>query len=169
MTEKINENPKKAVVPGKKVCSLRGSKRQYQRIVKEQTRLVEILNISESENKRRTGIEIVGDIPWGTHFCPFYQTSQDLVETLVPYFREGLAANEFCMCVTSEPLPVEQAAAALRTEVPDIEHYIHKGQIEILDYSRWYARRANSLPMRCFRAEWTSCRLLVSEVMKACG
>jgi hypothetical protein len=25
----------------------------------------------------------------GTHFCQFYATSQDLVETLVPYFKPG--------------------------------------------------------------------------------
>ena len=89
---------------------------------------------------RPSGIEVVGDIPWGTHFCQFYDTSQDLIETLVPYFREGLAANEFCMWVTSEPLGVEQATAALRAEVPDLDHYITKGQIEILGYSQWYIR-----------------------------
>ncbi len=55
---------------------------------------------------RHTGIEVIGDVPWGTHFCQFYETSQDLIETLVPYFKEGLAANEFCMWVTSEPLQV---------------------------------------------------------------
>lgn len=27
---------------------------------------------------RHTGIEIIGDIPWGTHFCHFYETKKDL-------------------------------------------------------------------------------------------
>lgn len=89
---------------------------------------------------RRTGIDIIGDVPWGTHFCQFYETGQDLIEILVPYFREGLAANEFCMWVTSEPLQVDQAIAALRSEVPGLNEYINKGQIEILDYSQWYTR-----------------------------
>ena len=89
---------------------------------------------------RRSGIDVVGDVPWGTHFCQFYETSADLIETLVPYFREGLAANEFCMWITSEPVSVDQAAAALRAEVADLDEYIRKGQIEILDFSQWYIR-----------------------------
>ncbi|MFB3764658.1 MAG: MEDS domain-containing protein [Methanotrichaceae archaeon] len=89
---------------------------------------------------RRSGIDVIGDIPWGTHFCQFYETPQDLIDILVPYFREGLAANEFCMWVTSEPLKVDEAKAALRAEVPDLDGYVDKGQIEILDYSQWYTR-----------------------------
>jgi len=87
---------------------------------------------------RRTGIEVIGDVPWGTHFCQFYETAQDLVETLVPYFREGLEQNEFCMWVTAAPLQVRQAKAALRAAVPDLDRYIKKGQIEILNYRDWY-------------------------------
>jgi PAS domain S-box-containing protein len=94
---------------------------------------------------RRSGIDVIGDVPWGTHFCQFYKTSQDLIETLVPYFREGLAANEFCMWVTSEPLQVDQATAALRAAVPDLDDCIEKGQIEILDYSQWYTRSGKFL------------------------
>jgi len=82
----------------------------------------------------------VGAVPWGTHFCQFYETGQDLVDTLVPYFLAGLAANEFCMWVTAEPLRVEEAAAALRQALPDLDRFLAKGQIEILDYSEWYTR-----------------------------
>jgi len=73
---------------------------------------------------RQSGIDVVGEVPWGTHFCQFYETDQDLIETLVPYFREGLAANEFCMWITSAPLQVDQAAKALRGAVPDLDKYI---------------------------------------------
>jgi PAS domain S-box-containing protein len=89
---------------------------------------------------RESGIEVVGAVPWGTHFCQFYHTSQDLVETLVPYFREGLAAREFCMWVTSPPLRVEEAKPALRAAVPDLDDYTARGQIEILDYRDWYMK-----------------------------
>jgi hypothetical protein len=51
---------------------------------------------------RRTGINVIGDVPWGTHFCQFYEAGQDLIDILVPYFKEGLDAGEFCMWVTSE-------------------------------------------------------------------
>lgn len=86
----------------------------------------------------RTGIDIVGDMPWGTHFCQFYQTKQDLIDILVPYFREGLHQNEFCLWITSEPLGVDDAKAALRQAAPDLDDYLKSGQIEILDYSEWY-------------------------------
>ncbi len=89
---------------------------------------------------RRTGIDVIGDVPWGTHFCQFYEAGQDLIDILVPYFKEGLDAGEFCMWVTSEPLRVDQATAALKAAVPDLDDYINKGQIEILDYSQWYTR-----------------------------
>ena len=42
------------------------------------------------------------------------------------------------MWVTSEPLRAQEARDALGREVPELEEYIRKGQIEILDYSQWY-------------------------------
>ena len=44
---------------------------------------------------RRSGIDVVGKVPWGTHFCQFYETSQDLVETLVPYFERAWSLTSF--------------------------------------------------------------------------
>lgn len=41
---------------------------------------------------RDIGIDIIGKAPWGTHFCQFYQTREDLIDTLVPYFKAGLEA-----------------------------------------------------------------------------
>lgn len=90
------------------------------------------------EEERQSGIEVIGSVPWGTHFCQFYGTSQDLIESLVPYFKAGLEANEYCMWITSQPLQVDEAEAVLRTAVPDLDKYISRGQIEILDYTKWY-------------------------------
>jgi PAS domain S-box-containing protein len=87
---------------------------------------------------RHTGISIVGDVPWGTHFCEFYQDKQDLIDTLVPYFKAGLENNEFCLWVTSEPLRSAEAKAALAANVENLETYIADGQLEILDHSEWY-------------------------------
>ncbi len=87
---------------------------------------------------RETGIEIIGDVPWGTHFCQFYQTQEDLLDILVPYFKHGLKNNEYCMWITSAPLQEEQAILALRQDVSDLDDRIARGQIEILDYAQWY-------------------------------
>ena len=89
---------------------------------------------------RKTAIDIIGNVPWGTHFCQFYESKEDLIDILVPYFKAGLENNEFCMWVTSEPLHVEDAIRALKKQVKNLDDYIKKGQIEILDYSRWYTK-----------------------------
>jgi len=89
---------------------------------------------------RKTGIDIIGDVPWGTHLCQFYETREDLVDILVPYFKAGLENNEFCIWVTSEPVKVEDAKAALKKVVKNLDNFIKKGQIEILDYSEWYTK-----------------------------
>jgi len=84
---------------------------------------------------RKFGLDFVGDIPWGTHLCQFYESKHDLTEILVPYFAEGLRSNEACVWVTSEPLKEREAAAALEKVVPDIAQYIEKGQLFILPYT----------------------------------
>jgi PAS domain S-box-containing protein len=87
---------------------------------------------------RNSGVDVIGHVPWGTHFCQFYRTKQDLIDVLVPYFKVGLENNEFCMWVTAEPLKTASARSALRNEVPNLDRYIEKGQIEIIPHSRWY-------------------------------
>ncbi|RIA47689.1 MEDS domain-containing protein [Dichotomicrobium thermohalophilum] len=86
---------------------------------------------------RNSGLEPIGDLPWGTHFCKFYTNRAELVETLVRYFKAGLEANEFCLWVTSEPLRADEATNALRKAVPGLDQFIADGQIEILDNSHW--------------------------------
>jgi PAS domain S-box-containing protein len=92
------------------------------------------------ENLRNSGIDIIGNVPWGTHFCQFYQTKEDLMDILVPYFKAGLENNEFCMWVTSQPLDAEEAKEALRRAVPDIDYFLDNGQIEIIPYTHWYVK-----------------------------
>ena len=47
--------------------------------------------------KRKSGIDIIGNASWGTYLCQFYQSKEDLTSILVPYFKAGLLGNEFCM------------------------------------------------------------------------
>ena len=85
---------------------------------------------------RETEISLIGSAPWGTHFCQFYQRKEDLLEILIPYFKAGLEKNDFCMWITSEPLRVEEVEMNLRKVVKNLDDYVKKGQIEILDYSQ---------------------------------
>jgi len=92
------------------------------------------------EATRKTGIDAVSDAPFGTHFCLFYETKEDLIDVLVPYFKAGLESNEFCMWVTSEPLSEEEAKEAMRRVVPDFDGYVERGQIEIVPHIEWYLK-----------------------------
>ncbi len=92
------------------------------------------------ETPRQSGIDLLGNLPWGKHFCLFYMTNEDMLELLVPYIRAGLENNEFCMWVTSGPLDHREAEAAMKKAVPDFDEYIKKGQIEILPHTMWYLK-----------------------------
>jgi signal transduction histidine kinase len=87
---------------------------------------------------RPTGIDVVGDKPWGTHFCHFYEAGRDLLDTLVPYFKAGLENKEFCLWVISPPLTEEEARSALRQTVPELDRYLVERSIEILPNDVWY-------------------------------
>jgi C4-dicarboxylate-specific signal transduction histidine kinase len=87
---------------------------------------------------RKTGVDVVGDMPWGTHFCLFYETRADLLETLVSYCKAGLESQEFCLWVVAEPLTGEDARHALKRVVPDLDQYLADESIEIVAASDWY-------------------------------
>jgi signal transduction histidine kinase len=89
---------------------------------------------------RESGISVVGEVPWGTHFCHFYETKQDLLDTLVPYFKSGLESREFCLWVISdsELVTVDEAKEALAKAVPDLDRHIADQNIEILNGKDWY-------------------------------
>jgi len=87
---------------------------------------------SEKNKLRRTGINALGNLPWGSHFCHFYETNQDLLDILVPYFKAGLEDNEYCLWVISQPLRATEATRALREAVPDLERHLARRSLEIL-------------------------------------
>jgi two-component system, cell cycle sensor histidine kinase and response regulator CckA len=89
---------------------------------------------------RKSGIDVVGDLPWGTHICHFYETQDDLLDILIPFFNTGLENNEFCLWIVFDPLPKEEAGAALRQAVPDLDRRLEAGDIEILSHSEWYLK-----------------------------
>lgn len=93
---------------------------------------------TQTNMMRRAGIDVVGDIPWGTHFCLFYDTKADLLETLVCYCKAGLQSQEFCLWVVAPPVTREDALEALRQAVPSFDSYLPDGGIEIVPARDWY-------------------------------
>ncbi len=95
---------------------------------------------------RKTGIGLVGDVPWGTHLCHFYETKEDLLDILIPYFKAGLENNEFCVWVVSDPLDEEDARNALRHAVPEADRYLAAGHIQIVPHTVFPSSRQDTSP-----------------------
>jgi PAS domain S-box-containing protein len=102
---------------------------------------------------RKTGIDFVGDVPWGTHFCHFFETKDDLLDTLLPYFKAGLEQGEFCLWVAPEPTTTGEAISALRKALPDLARYEADGSIEIHQGREWYLS-AGALDLRGLIGAW---------------
>jgi len=81
-----------------------------------------------------------GAVPWGRHLCHFYATPQDLLDTLAPFFKAGLDKHEYCLWVVSPSLTAEQAAAALRNSIPDVDRHLREGALEIVLSHEWYLK-----------------------------
>jgi C4-dicarboxylate-specific signal transduction histidine kinase len=87
----------------------------------------------------KTGLDVLGEtVAWGAHFCLFYDTKEDLLDTLIPYCKTGLDSREFCLWVVAEPLTTEEATDALRGAVPDLDRYLADFSIEIVSARDWY-------------------------------
>lgn len=91
-----------------------------------------------AKSLRHSGLHILGDVPWGGHMCVFYETKEDLIETLVPYFKVGLESNEFCMWALTDPLTKEEACAALERGIPGFSRHLVAGNMEIVHGHEWY-------------------------------
>jgi PAS domain S-box-containing protein len=87
---------------------------------------------------RDTGLAPVGKLPWGSHFCVFYETKEDLLDVLVPYFIAGLSANELCIWVVPPTLTTEEANSALRRSVSSRDLEFAERQLEIYSHDEWY-------------------------------
>src|SRR3989442_1276627 len=87
---------------------------------------------------RKSGIDVVGDMPWGTHICLFYETKADLLATLVSYCKAGLESQEFCLWVVAEPVREDEARHALKQVVPDLDRYRADHSIDIVSAGDWY-------------------------------
>src|SRR3984893_8265594 len=101
---------------------------------------------------RKTGISAIGDVRWGTHFCYFYDTKQDLLDTLVLYFKTGLESKELCLWVVSQLLSVKEAKRALGRAVPDLDRHLAEGGLEIHGHDEWYLDQGRCVAPRVLQA-----------------
>jgi PAS domain S-box-containing protein len=86
---------------------------------------------------RTVGIPGLDEAPWGTHFCQFYETKDDLIDLLVPYIKTGLENNEFCLWVTSTCVDEKDARRAMTETMSQFDRYVQDGRIEIVPVTDW--------------------------------
>jgi DNA-binding CsgD family transcriptional regulator len=87
---------------------------------------------------RKTGIGLLGEVPWGTHICLFYETKRDLLDTNVDYFKAGLENNEHGLWAISDPISLDEATEALRRGIPEFDRHFACGNIELVEGYDWY-------------------------------
>ena len=90
-----------------------------------------------SGETKSTGIQGASGVPWITHGCLFYETKQDLLDTLIPFFKTGLEQRESCLWIISEPLTIEEADQALRQSVSGLDRFLSEHSMEFTSCSGW--------------------------------
>ena len=121
---------------------------------------------------RDSGITVIGDVPWGGHFSIFYETRSDLLDTVAQYFRAGLANNEACLWIISDPLTEKEARSALRRRTPDFHRHLAARNIEILSSHEWYVKRGRIDAKRIIRGWRAKLRIALDkghEGLRVCG
>ena len=76
----------------------------------------------------------------GTHFCLFYETEEDLLETLVSYCRSGLEKGEYCLWVVADYFTVDEARDALQEVVPHLDRHLADSNLELVPTREWFGR-----------------------------
>jgi signal transduction histidine kinase len=89
----------------------------------------------------KTGIDVIGDIAaWGTHFCLFYETKEDLFDTMVSYCKSGLENEEYCLWVVAESFTIEEARDALKDAVPELDRHLEDSNLELASARDWFQK-----------------------------
>jgi len=84
-------------------------------------------------------MDVIGDVAaWGAHFCLFYETKQDLLDSLISYCGAGLENGEYCLWLVTELVSMEEARDALKDLVPDFERYVTECRLEMVPARSFY-------------------------------
>lgn len=87
---------------------------------------------SPSPDCTHSGINILGEISWGSHFCGFYETQQDLLDILVLYFMEGLSNRECCFWVSADDDEHLKIYNGLKKSIPGLDELVAQNRITFL-------------------------------------
>ena len=81
---------------------------------------------------RNSGIPFIDEVGWGSHLCAFYETGDDLFETVAGYFAAGIEANEMCVWAMPDGICCDRARDELRDAIPEFDHYVDSGRLRFV-------------------------------------
>ena len=73
---------------------------------------------AESVSARPTGVDVIGEVPWSTHFCHFCETTEDLLDIPTRTSQRGSKRMSCVWGVVSKPLTKARARDALGRVMP---------------------------------------------------
>lgn len=74
------------------------------------------------------------------HMCMFYGSNKDLLELVVPYFREGFDRNKLCVWAVPESLGLKEAQQALSGSIEGLKEHMDKGQLRLVEAKSVYLK-----------------------------
>ncbi len=84
-------------------------------------------------NMVQSGIPVIDPIAFGSHFCSFFETLNDLKNILSTFLKAGLENNEVCILFTSDVFTTDEAYHFFSAEIPNFETLYSQQQISFVN------------------------------------
>ena len=92
---------------------------------------------------RDSGIDIIGNVSWGTHIGQLFTSKEEIFDVMVPYIRQGLMDNELCLWVYSDNISYYEIKDQISKIVKDVDSYLESGQLLLIPYSMLYLKNGS--------------------------
>jgi signal transduction histidine kinase len=99
---------------------------------------VGLAQAAQPSEQRDTGISVLGPMPWSTHASLFYETTDDLVDTIVPFFEAGLRAGELCVWLPARPSIADAVRDGLGGRLADFDERLARRDMMFVEGDRFF-------------------------------
>lgn len=112
---------------------------------------------------RNSGIPFIDEVAWGSHLCAFYETDDDLFETVAGYFAAGIETNEMCVWAMPDGICLDRARSQLRDAISQFEQHVETGRMRFVTAADRYTVEGR-FDAEAFDAFWAT---LLDEALAA--
>ena len=92
---------------------------------------------------RDTGISVLGAMPWSSHVSLFYESTADLLDVIVPFFKTGIEGGELCVWIPPDPKGQKDGERALRRAVRGFDRHLARRDIRFVSAEEFYQPQVN--------------------------